>query len=94
MDYRNYCARINLMFEKINQQQGYVDDFLVYIKYKYDFEKEYDTEFLYYQYDGNNDKYVVNTDWWEGQQDIIIAGVRSFYDAMNELNWGENNGYI
>lgn len=94
MDYHNYNVRLNLIFEKKNHKAGFVDNYLVRIKYKYNGEKEYTEELLYYSYDGNSDQYIVDYDWWEGQEDIIIAGVKSMTEVFDELDWSDKDGKV
>lgn len=92
MDYHNYNARLDLIFEKKNNKAGFVDNYLVRIKYKYNWEKEYTEELLYYSYDGKTDQYFVEYDWWEGQEDVIIVGVKSMTEVFDELDWSDKDG--
>lgn len=58
------------------QHNGY-GDYIVDLSYKYDFEKEYtrSNEILSVWCDGKDDIWEWNTDWCEGQTDVIVNGI-------------------
>lgn len=49
--------------------------YIVGLKYKYDWEKEYDESNEIIYYDGSNDCYVWLNDWNEGQTDCWVTGI-------------------
>lgn len=67
--------------EKIDTEK--IDDYLVWIKYKYKHEKYWDYTVEYLQYVGSPGIYVWLNDWHEGQEDVEILG----YIAICDLNY-------
>ena len=59
-------------------------DFLVDLSYKYDFEKDYIREnVLLTEY--IDDTWEWNTDWCEGQTDVIVHGIICVDDVPKEV---------
>lgn len=65
------------------------NDYLVWIKYKYRHEKEYDYITEYLEYDGDHNNYIWLYDWHEGQEDVEILDYMPFYsltiDYINSI---------
>ena len=58
----------------LDKDSHYRTDYIVRLKYKYDWEKEYTIENEYLEYDSNNDCWVWLNDWNEGQTDVEVLG--------------------
>ena len=65
--------------EKIDTEK--IDDYLVWIRYKYKDEKYWDYSVEYLQYVGDIGVYMWLNDWHEGQDDVEILG----YIAMEDM---------
>lgn len=57
------------------------DTFIVTLKYKYDFEKNYTIENHILEYDSMSDSYVWLNDWNEGQTDVEVLGYMPLGDV-------------
>lgn len=57
--------------------------YIVSIKYKYEWETEYETDNIIYEYNGNEDIYEI-TDWNEGQTDCYVTGYVALSDVKIE----------
>lgn len=68
-------------YKKIDTEKA--DDYLVWIKYKYNHEIHWDYIVEYLEYNGNRDEYIWLNDWHEGQEDVEILG----YIAMGDLRY-------
>lgn len=81
--------------EAYNKRLGYMSNYIVRIGYKYDYEKEYfiDNEYMFF-YNGD---YVWESDWDEGQEDVILIDIISMDDifdtVQNSTAYGEYNVY-
>ena len=60
------------------------EDWIVKIKYKYDWEKKYSYEIRVLQYDAESDNWFWDTDWNEGQTDCSVVWMIPLQDI--ELN--------
>jgi hypothetical protein len=63
---------INEMFDELENMVR--DTYIVTLKYKYDFEKNYIIENHILEYESIPDSYVWLDDWYEGQTDIEVLG--------------------
>lgn len=63
------------------------DEWLVYLMYKYDYEKEYTKSVEYFRYDETRDIIIFENDWWEGQETVHVMMLQSLdslcYDYFN-----------
>ena len=66
--------KLNEFFEMLDADDFPRTDYIVLLKYKYDWEKEYTVENEYLEYDGNHDEWVWLNDWNEGQTDVEVLG--------------------
>jgi hypothetical protein len=81
--------------KKLNHYMGNADDysFLVYLRYKYDFEKEwtYATECASWWSDGNTVNWL--DDWYEGQQNVEYLAItkigknRKLVNKADSFEW-------
>ena len=78
--------KLNEFFEMLDSDDFLRTDYIVCLKYKYDWEKEYIIENEYLQYDGNRDEWVWLHDWNEGQTDVEVLG----YIDIDELEVPKN----
>lgn len=78
--------KLNEFFEMLDAEDFLRTDYIVCLKYKYDWEKEYTIENEYLQYDGNHDDWVWLHDWNEGQTDVEVLG----YIDIDELEVPKN----
>lgn len=53
-------------------------DYIVCLRYKYSWEKEYTESTELLQYDANHDMHVWLNDWYEGQTDIYVSSAIPF----------------
>ena len=68
------AMKLKKFFEMLDKDSHYRTDYIVRLKYKYDWEKEYTIENEYLEYDSNNDCWVWLNDWNEGQTDVEVLG--------------------
>lgn len=70
--------------EMFNELENKVrDTYIVTLKYKYDFEKNYTIENHILVYDSMVDRYDWLDDWYEGQTDVEVLGYRLLSDIDN-----------
>ena len=72
---------IDEMFNELKNKVR--DTYIVTLKYKYDFEKDYTIENQILEYDSMADNYVWLDDWYEGQTDVEVLGYRLLSDIDN-----------
>ena len=70
---------IDEMFNELEDKAR--DTFIVTLKYKYDFEKNYTIENHILEYDSMSDSYVWLNDWNEGQTDVEVLGYMPIGDV-------------
>lgn len=68
-------------FEKLIDEKYYFDDLLVFMRYKYDFETEWDYSKQLFLFEGDDIGHVWQNDWDEGQQDVEILGFMKIDDV-------------
>jgi hypothetical protein len=73
---------IDEMFNELKNKVR--DTYIVTLKYKYDFEKDYTIENQILEYDSMADNYVWLDDWYEGQTDVEVLGYRLLNDIDNK----------
>ena len=84
--------------EMFNELENKVrDTYIVTLKYKYDFEKNYTIENQILEYDSMDDNYVWLNDWNEGQTDIEVLGYMLLGDVdtikIKEIRNAYKEGY-
>lgn len=72
---------IDEMFNELKNKVR--DTYIVILKYKYDFEKNYTIENHILEYDSTVDRYDWLDDWYEGQTDVEVLGYRLLSDIDN-----------
>ena len=71
--------------EMFNELENKVrDTYIVTLKYKYEFEKNYTIENHILEYDSTVDRYNWLDDWYEGQTDVEVLGYRLLSDIDNK----------
>lgn len=61
---------------------------VVRIKFKYEWDKSYDYENVIVEND--NGHWIFDDDWWEGQTDVEVVGIKTVYDVLeNAFKEGE-----
>jgi hypothetical protein len=73
---------IDEMFNELKNKVR--DTYIVTLKYKYDFEKNYTIENHILEYDSTVDRYDWLDDWYEGQTDVEVLGYRLLSDIDNK----------
>lgn len=73
---------IDEMFNELKNKVR--DTYIVTLKYKYDFEKNYTIENHILEYDSTVDSYDWLDDWYEGQTDVEVLGYRLLSDIDNK----------
>ena len=73
--------KLKEFFDAIEKEE-YRTDYIVKLRYKYSWEKEYTVENEYLEYDGNYDQWVWLHDWDEGQEDVDVLGYISIDDVF------------
>lgn len=68
-------------FYKTVYEKYYFDDLLVFMRYKYDFETEWDYSKQLFLFEGDDIGHVWQNDWDEGQQDVEILGFMKIDDV-------------
>ena len=59
-------------FFNLIEKEEYRTDYIVQLKYKYGWEKEYTIENVYLEYEAKNDCWVWLYDWNEGQEEAEV----------------------
>lgn len=77
--------KLNQFFEMLDAYDFLRTDYVVRLRYKYDWEKNYTTSNEYLQYD-SRDEWVWLNDWNEGQTDVEVLG----YIALDEVEVPKN----
>ena len=73
-----------MTFEEMNRrlrEHECREDWLVKIKYKYSFEKQYSSEIRVLQYDAESDNWLWDTDWNEGQTNCFVVWMIPLQDV-------------
>lgn len=74
--------KLNTFFEMLDSDDFLRTDYIVRLKYKYDWEKDYTFSNEYLEYSGNDDSWLWLNDWNEGQTDVEVIG----YVAIEDVN--------
>ena len=64
------------------RKEEYRTDYIVQLKYKYPWEKEYTVENVYLQYEANHDCWSWLYDWDEGYDDVEVLKYVSIDDVL------------
>lgn len=76
---------LNELLTKAIKDCGYIDDFIVEVRYKYNHETEWNVENEILEYDGNNNEFVWLNDWYEGQEDVEYTGIIALSDVEMKI---------
>lgn len=68
-------------FYKTVHEKYYFDDLLVFMRYKYDFETEWNYSNQLFLFESDDIGHVWQHDWDEGQQDVEILGFMKIDDV-------------
>lgn len=78
--------KLNEFVDMLDSDDFLRTDYIVRLKYKYPWEKDYTISNEYLEYDGNHDRWFWLNDWNEGQTDVEVIG---YIDIDNA--WVPNN---
>ena len=78
--------KLNAFIEMLDSDDFLRTDYIVRLKYKYDWEKDYTISNEYLEYNGNDDNWIWLNDWNEGQTDVEVIGYIDIDDVKVSNN--------